>query len=551
MPVQQVQPLEWFPRKEQQQQPRVPCVISRNSDDRKVLAGLSCYDWVSNRGEFKTLVTQDRSIGQLSVPRIKDLYHNNVYAAVIYLSSILPISWNTFISFKTPEASVAAYKEGNGILQPVVVMQHSEKESASASSAAAVHVQRAPQYPPEPSGGLQSSEEHAREPVLSPPPVRFPEDDALVLQLEGLGYVIESWNDIKFPAATKELGQGTFGIVLEAKLWGCPVAVKMLAPETTNEKFFQEISLLRRCTGNNVVHLQGVCVHEGRKIIILEWCDTDLRKVLHSIDKKELPEKLRAQWKDGWPLVIKIKLALGVARGVSWLHNHARVVHRDLKPANCLVDGYFTVKVITPCNAVLANEIKKVADLGSGKRFPFSFEADEPPGTYEYLGPEVMIGGVEATTYKLDVYAFGMLLYELLDETPVFPEYFNGLCAEDFEGPKYYAAVDALQDAVIGGKRPTVPKVVPKGPDKGALTPQPLIDLIEECLDAQPEKRPTMEGVVSRLEALYAVCKESSGLEEHDVQEEAVAVPEAEEDVELVEVDPEIPPETVWVEDDE
>ncbi|KAH3766675.1 hypothetical protein Pelo_1436 [Pelomyxa schiedti] len=118
-------------------------------------------------------------------------------------------------------------------------------------------------------------------------------------------------------------------------------------------------------------------------------------------------------------------------------YNYIRIVHRDLKPANCLVDGYFTVNV---------------ADLGSGKRFPFSFETDEPPGT------------CNSSTLNKDL----------------------------------------------------------------VLT----------------EKRPTMEGAVSRLKALYAVYKESSGMEEHDVQEEAVVVPEAEaeEDVELVEVDQRFPP---------
>ncbi|KAH3759687.1 universal stress protein [Pelomyxa schiedti] len=365
---------------------------------------------------------------------------------------------------------------------PSEQLQHKIQESTSRASRkpAAVPVANGCQVqaPQLDRGGVPSEEEHAlleqfppsapalqhvprQQHVLLEPGQLLPTKDPLVRELEDLGYVVEQFENIKFNRQGKKLGEGAYGTVLQATLWGNPVAIKILKPETTNEKYLQEINLLRRGTGKNVVHLQGVCVHEGKRIMILEWMHTDLWELLYG-SKDNLPKPLQAQWGgDGWPLPIKIKLGLTLSRGVYWLKKHAGIVHRDLKPGNCLVDARFNIKV---------------ADFGTGKRFPFSFNDEDMPGTYQYLCPEVMKSGLTATTFQLDVYAVGLLLYELLAEKQVFTKYFKNIT--DWNDPRAEKARQALYADVISGVRPRVPEIIPKGPNKGQLTPRLLNFLV-------------------------------------------------------------------------
>ncbi|KAH3757249.1 hypothetical protein Pelo_10979 [Pelomyxa schiedti] len=205
--------------------------------------------------------------------------------------------------------------------------------------------------------------------------------------------------------------------------------------------------------------------------VILEWVNTDLWQFLHCPNKADkLPSSLLGVWNGyGWP----------------WY----------LKPSNCLVDRRFT---------------GKICDLGTARCAPFALTARDLPGTYLYLGPEVMKLGAEATTFKLDMqvppssvfcthspdsYSLGLILFELVTEKQPFVEYFRGV--QDERDPKYKAAVGALYKGVMKGDRPKVPERFPIGPDIGERIPEAL--------------RPTITRVVHVLETLYEEFKENLG----------------------------------------
>lgn len=99
------------------------------------------------------------------------------------------------------------------------------------------------------------------------------------------------------------------------------------------------------------------------------------------------------------PLPQRIALLIEVMEAVQCAHQNL-IVHRDLKPANVLVQADGRPKLI---------DFGVAKDLGPALR---TETADRAPMTYAYAAPEQIRG--EAVTTATDVYALGVMLYELL-----------------------------------------------------------------------------------------------------------------------------------------
>ncbi|KAK9139892.1 hypothetical protein Scep_009573 [Stephania cephalantha] len=103
-----------------------------------------------------------------------------------------------------------------------------------------------------------------------------------------------------------------------------------------------------------------------------------------------------------WPQ--RLKVALGVARGLAYLHSGSAVgipiVHRDFKSTNILLGENFEAKI---------------SDFGLAKMMPENQEmyvTTKVLGTFGYFDPEYTSTG--KLTIQSDVYAFGVVLLELL-----------------------------------------------------------------------------------------------------------------------------------------
>jgi tetratricopeptide (TPR) repeat protein len=104
----------------------------------------------------------------------------------------------------------------------------------------------------------------------------------------------------------------------------------------------------------------------------------------------------------------RIALLEGVCAAVH--HGHQKgVIHRDLKPGNLLVDAAGRTKVIDYGVARLADP------TGAGA---VETEAGGVLGTLAYMSPEQFRGGRDAVDVRTDVYALGVILYELLAARP-------------------------------------------------------------------------------------------------------------------------------------
>src|SRR5262249_29374254 len=95
----------------------------------------------------------------------------------------------------------------------------------------------------------------------------------------------------------------------------------------------------------------------------------------------------------------KLTIMSEVADGLQYAHEHG-VIHRDIKPANImrLRDG--SVKIMISGTAVLGRRNRSLTAVGY------------IVGTPEYMAPEQFMGGT--TDHQVDVWAYGVVLYELL-----------------------------------------------------------------------------------------------------------------------------------------
>ena len=110
-------------------------------------------------------------------------------------------------------------------------------------------------------------------------------------------------------------------------------------------------------------------------------------------------EDLRHAIKNGHTgdLSDKLKIALQVARALEYIHSQ-RIIHRDIKPENMHINAAGVVKLM---------------DFGIAKTEGLAMtRAGYVLGTPYYMAPEQVTG--QDVTDQVDVYAFGVLLFELL-----------------------------------------------------------------------------------------------------------------------------------------
>ncbi|MCC7535267.1 MAG: protein kinase [Deltaproteobacteria bacterium] len=197
------------------------------------------------------------------------------------------------------------------------------------------------------------------------------------------------------------IGRGGMGAVYKARdeLLGEAVAIKVVdlgdAPQpSTVERLRREVRLARRVTHPNVARTHDVGEWRGRHFLTMELVEgTDLEAVL---EREKALAPARA-----------ISLAIGIAEGLAAAHA-AGIVHRDLKPANVLVANDQRV-LLTDFGIA-----KSLADATGMSRTTGTM------GTLLYMAPEQVRG--LAGDGRTDVYAFGLVLYEMLSGTYPFLE---------------------------------------------------------------------------------------------------------------------------------
>jgi serine/threonine protein kinase/Tol biopolymer transport system component len=207
------------------------------------------------------------------------------------------------------------------------------------------------------------------------------------------------------------LGKGGMGEVWRARDTKLErdVAIKTLPASFADDtdrlaRFEREAKLLASLNHANIAAIHGLDEHEGTRYLAMEL-----------VEGETLEEKLKA---GALPVEEALQIALQVAHALEAAHANG-IVHRDLKPANIMITGHDQVKVL---------------DFGLAKAFsgnPTEASPAHSPalsvamtqaglilGTAGYMSPEQASG--QATDQRADIWAFGVVLYEMLTGLPLF-----------------------------------------------------------------------------------------------------------------------------------
>ncbi|KAG2455058.1 hypothetical protein HYH02_000883 [Chlamydomonas schloesseri] len=260
-----------------------------------------------------------------------------------------------------------------------------------------------------------------------------------------------------------KLGKGSFGRVVEGRYRGQRVAVKQaldlhdgLAMPVAKmiASFLQEVEVMGRCEHPNTCKLLAACLAPPKLCLVMEMMDTNLESLIYGGPPGHL-----------LPLPKLLHIAIQVAQGLEYLH--PTVYHRDLKPANVLIS-----------NPESDTPIVKLTDFGLSKITEMTVQTANPEaGTPAYMAPETFDVNNYKLTHKVDLYAFGVMLWAMLTGE------------EPWKG---YPLV-SVAFSVHCGRRPPLAELSEE------RCPRKLRRLIEQCWDAQPRRRPAAAEAVKEL----------------------------------------------------
>ena len=288
----------------------------------------------------------------------------------------------------------------------------------------------------------------------------------------------------------RTIGSGGMGIVYEGvhQHLGRRVAIKLLHDRYSHDRdslsrFYNEARAASLAQHPCVIDVYEFgFTEEGQAYIVMELlAGCSLERRLREIGGRMGTPCL--------PLVQKL------AAGLSFLHERG-IVHRDLKPDNVM---------LVPDPDLPAGERVKLLDFGIAKLIgpqpknlpisPLPTETGSIMGTPAYLSPEQARGERSAIGPAADVYALGVILYEMLSGTLPFLR----------DSPMELVLMHAF----------AVPQPLQK---RAPSVPRPVAALVHRMLSKEPSSRPTMQVVSTellRLSARYLKADVPSGAEKH------------------------------------
>ncbi|GKV02287.1 hypothetical protein SLEP1_g14744 [Rubroshorea leprosula] len=234
--------------------------------------------------------------------------------------------------------------------------------------------------------------------------------------------------------------------------------------------------MMSRVQHENLVQFIGACKDPLMVIVTELLPGMSLRKYLISIRPNLLD------------LHVALNYALDIARAMECLHANG-IIHRDLKPDNLLLTAN--------------HKAVKLADFGLAREESVTEMMTAETGTYRWMAPElystVTLRQGEKKHYnnKVDVYSFGIVLWELL--TNRMP----------FEG---MSNLQAAYAAAFKQERPTLPED----------TSPNLAFIIQSCWVEDPNLRPSFSQIIRMLnEVLFSLLPPSSSIAESETNEAA------------------------------
>ncbi|XP_030524316.1 probable LRR receptor-like serine/threonine-protein kinase At1g06840 [Rhodamnia argentea] len=291
-------------------------------------------------------------------------------------------------------------------------------------------------------------------------------------------------------SSSTQVGQGGYGKVYRGVLAdGTVVAIKRAQEGSLQgeREFLTEIELLSRLHHRNLVSLIGYCEEEGEQMLIYEF-----------MSKGTLRDHISGRSKDPVTFGMRLRIALGSAKGILYLHSEADppIFHRDIKASNILLDSNFTAKV---------------ADFGLSRLAPVpDIEGVIPAhvstvvkGTPGYLDPEYFL--THKLTDKSDVYSLGVVFLELL--TGMQPISHGKNIVREVNTAYQSGTISSIVDGSMGSY-----------PSECV---EKFLMLALTCCRDETDARPSMADVVRELESIWLMTPKSDGRTTESISIEA------------------------------
>jgi serine/threonine protein kinase len=235
------------------------------------------------------------------------------------------------------------------------------------------------------------------------------------------------------------------------------VVVKILTDSSSqdadaNARFLQEARLAGGFQHENIVSVFDYGEFDGKPYIVMEYLKgEDLRDAIRNSRLGGMDDRLR--------------MALDVAQALDYVHGRA-IVHRDIKPENIHIASNGKVKLMD-------FGIAKTADLSLTR-------TGMAMGTPYYMSPEQISGN--ATTHLVDIYAYGLLLFEILTGT-------RSVRGETMEQVFFQILNQPVDVAAL----------------ENAGVPPAVRDLVVRCTAKKPEERPpSFAAIAEELRGILA-----------------------------------------------
>jgi serine/threonine protein kinase len=268
---------------------------------------------------------------------------------------------------------------------------------------------------------------------------------------------------------------GGFATVHQGTFNGEVVAVKTprdscSLTEKQFKEFVRELTVMANVKHPHCVTLLAACDDRADPFLVMEWmCGGHLFEALGRDDPHALP----------WH--VRLRIAREIASAIEFLHI-CKISHGDLKSMNVLLTSDFVSKICDFGAAI--QRLNSTAIMGSKAGAAATLQY-----TLHYSAPELLVGS--AANSKTDMYAFGIIMYELLT------------CKTPFEGVN----ASLLPHLIVKeGLRPQVPH------PQTSQFPPAFFDVMQLCWHPDPALRPTAQAVHKILISIDPSARPSAPL---------------------------------------